>query len=128
MNPAANPANNPASNPADTGTALEVTFDGRHYHFRQHCYDRLDDALRYASAQHATPGFVRDPAFRPQWLPEFAPDEAQLRLMRELDIGFAAGRFSFGAYRYDRLEDAVAFARHARPGGAQDSGTRPPDR
>jgi hypothetical protein len=102
-------------NPADTGAALEVTFDGRLYHFRQYRYEHLDDALRYAGAQHHVRGFRPDPAFRPQWLPELAPDEAQQARMRELDIGFAAGRFSVGAFRYDRLDDAVAYLHHARP-------------
>ncbi|WBS00086.1 hypothetical protein OU994_17330 [Pseudoduganella sp. SL102] len=103
-------------NPADIGAALEVTFDGRHYHFRQYRYDHLDDALRYASAQHRAPGFMKDSVFQPQWLPKFAPDEAQEVQMRDLDIGFAAGRFSVGAYRYEKLDDAVAYVRHARPG------------
>lgn len=103
-------------NPADTGAALEVTFDGRHYHFRQYRYEHLDDALRYASAQLHAPGGRRDPAFQPQWLPEPVPDEAQQSLMRKLDIGFAAGRFSVGAYHYDKLDDAVAYVRHARRG------------
>lgn len=103
-------------NPSDTGAALEVTFDGCHYHFRQYRYEHLDDALRYASAQHHAPGFRPDPAFQPQWLPEPAPDQAQQALMYELGIGFAAGRFSVGAYRYDRLDDAAAYARHVRSG------------
>lgn len=99
-------------NPADIGAALEVTFDGRYYHFRQYRYEHLDDALRYASAQQHTPGFRRDPAFQPQWLPQLTPDETQQALMRELHIGFSAGRYSIDTFRYDRLDDAVAYARH----------------
>jgi hypothetical protein len=98
--------------PADTAAALEVTVDGHHDHFRQYRYEQLDDALRYAGTQQLVPAFRRGPASRPQRLPLLAPDEAQQVLMRELDIGFAAGRVNIGPFRYDRLDDAVAYARH----------------
>ena len=96
---------------AATAAALEVTFDGHYYHFRQYRYEQLSDALRYARMQHDKPGFQRDGAFVPRWLPAWQPDEGQLALMRELGIVFGQGRFAFGSYRYDRLDDAVAFAR-----------------
>ncbi|WP_338758962.1 hypothetical protein [Massilia sp. METH4] len=102
------------STSAEAGLALEVTFDGHHYHFRQYRYEHLDDALRYARSQHAKPGYERDASFVPQWLPEWTPDAAQRAAMRELSIGFDHGRFSVGPYRYDRLEDALAYARHGR--------------
>lgn len=101
--------------PSEAGTALEVTFDGFHYHFQQYRYERLDDALRYADAQRRKPGYRPDPSFVPSWLPEWEPDESQRATMHALAIGFDHGRFSVGPYRYDRLEDAVAFARQASP-------------
>ena len=104
------------SNAAATGASHEVTFDGRYYHFRQYRYERLDDALRYAAAQQCKPGYRPDPAFVPQWLPAWAPDMAQRATMRELAIGFDAGRFCVGSYRYDRLDDAIAFARLVQGG------------
>lgn len=102
------------STPAQAGAALEITFDGHHYHFRQYRYERLDDALRYADAQHRKPGYEPDPSYVPQWLPEWAPDATQQESMRELAIDFDHGCFRVGPYRYERLEDAVAFARRAR--------------
>src|SRR5436309_9750774 len=41
-----------------------------------------------------------------------APSEAELELMRTLGISFADGVFHWREYRYDRLADAVAYARH----------------
>lgn len=102
---------------SETAAALEVTYDGRHYHFRQYRYDRLEDALRYATAQRDTPGFRADSAFQPRWLPAWLPSEAERARMAELGIGFAGGRFSVGDYHYDKLDDAVAFA-SARRGKA----------
>lgn len=98
---------------AQSAAALEITFDGLYYHFRQYRYERLDDAVRYADAQHCKPGYRPDPSFMPQWLPAWEPDAAQREAMRELGIGFDHGRFTVGLYRYEQLEDAVAFARRA---------------
>lgn len=111
--------NTTATTAAETAASLEVTFDGRHYHFRQYRYERLDDAMRYAATQHRLPGFARDPAFTPQWLAEWVPTEAQRATMRQLGIGFDGTRFDVGAYHYDRLEDAMAFA--GRTGAAHGS-------
>lgn len=33
------------------------------------------------------------------------------RLMQKYGIGFEGGQYVFGEYRYDRLRDAVAYAR-----------------
>lgn len=99
---------------AATAAALEVTFDGHHYRFHQFRYDAAADALRYARLQHDMPGFRPDPAFCPQWLPAWQPDMAQRMQMHVLGISLQDGRFSFGPYRYDRLEDAAAFATQMR--------------
>lgn len=40
-----------------------------------------------------------------------APSESQRELMNTLDITFLHGIYRLGAYRYDRLADAVAYAR-----------------
>jgi len=40
-----------------------------------------------------------------------APSESQRQLMNKLDITFLHGVYRLGAYRYDRLADAVAYAR-----------------
>lgn len=100
----------PTAELAAEAAALEVSFDGHRYRFRAYRYDRLDDALRYARIEHALPGFAADPAFRPLWLPAWQPDAAQRGLMARWHIAFEGGRFALGPWRYDRLDDAVAYA------------------
>ena len=39
------------------------------------------------------------------------PDESELALMNSLAITFSKGRYFFGPYRYNRLADAVHYAR-----------------
>jgi hypothetical protein len=43
-----------------------------------------------------------------------APTAAERELMAALDIQFGAGGFEFESYRYDRLRDAVLYAKLAR--------------
>lgn len=43
-----------------------------------------------------------------------APTAAERELMAALDIHFGAGGFEFESYRYDRLPDAVLYAKLAR--------------
>jgi hypothetical protein len=98
----------------DQAAALEVAFDGRHYRYRSFRYESLDDALRYARADHARPGFVPDRQFQPQWLPAWQPDAQARALMTELSIEYRQGCFHLGPYRYDRLDDAVVHAQLTR--------------
>jgi hypothetical protein len=102
------------STDAARAAALEVSFDGHHYHFRQYRYERLDDALRYAGQQRGMSGFIPDAAFEPRWLAPWQPSPAECAAMRQLGITLDGVRYAFGAYRYDRLEDAMAFARLQR--------------
>lgn len=43
-----------------------------------------------------------------------APTATERELMASLDIDFEAGAFRFESYRYDRLPDAVLYAKLAR--------------
>jgi hypothetical protein len=43
-----------------------------------------------------------------------SPTAAERELMAALDIHFGAGGFEFESYRYDRLRDAVLYAKLAR--------------
>lgn len=99
---------------ADVAAALEVSFDGHHYFYGGYRYENAADALRYARVRHDMPGYRPDPDFRPNWPPAWEPDARQSAAMRELGIVLEDGRFRYGAYRYDRLDDAVAFASRAR--------------
>ena len=99
----------PRDDPRQLAERCEIAFDGRRYLYRQYRYDRLDDALRYAQLDRQRPGFTPDPAFRPRWDPPLQPDAAQQALMAPAGIGFADGYYLFGGYRYERLEDALAY-------------------
>jgi hypothetical protein len=103
-----------AASPAVPGhemAALCITFNGRKYGYRGYRYDRFMDAVNYARFDRlrafADPG-VNDGAPLERTP---APSEAELRVMRKLGITFADGVFNWREYRYERLADAVAYAR-----------------
>lgn len=89
---------------------FEVTFDGKRYAFRQYRYDRFHDALRYAMGEHVKDGFVSDDAFCPIWKAAYCPSGDEEAAMQSHRISYVEGHFVFGCYRYDRLDDAIAFA------------------
>jgi hypothetical protein len=91
--------------------AYSITFTGRQYQYAQYRYDRLDDAIAYATRQALAPsaGAAED-SLPPARVVE-APDEAQRRQMATYEITFQQGVYHLGAYRYDRLEDALGYAR-----------------
>lgn len=88
----------------------EISFDGRRYAFRQHHYDVFRDALRYAVAEHAKIGFLRDDAFRPSWVAAYCPSDEDENRMKLLGIAYIKGYFVYGGYRYGQLCDAIVFA------------------
>jgi hypothetical protein len=93
----------------------EISFDGLRYAFRQYRYDAFGDALRYAKAEYAKAGFVRDETFRADWQSAYRPTDEEGQLMHQHGIVFAMGRFHYGGFRYEQLRDAVAYA-NAHPG------------
>lgn len=88
----------------------EISFDGRRYAFRQHHYDAFRDALRYAVAEQAKAGFVRDEAFQPSWVAAYDPSDEDKSVMKLHGIAYIEGHFLYGGYRYGQLCDAIAFA------------------
>ena len=91
---------------------LCITFDGRIYRYRGYRYERFTDAVNYARLDRAR-GFVESGQPDAGTIEVQVPSQADSRLMRTLDITFADGFFRWGEYRYDRLADAVAYARRA---------------
>jgi len=89
---------------------FEITFDGSRYAFRQYRYDLFQDALRYAMAEHAKKGFLRNEAFYPSWKAKFHPSAEDERTMKLHGIAYFNGRYLYGGYQYGQLSDAVAFA------------------
>ena len=100
-----------AQRDAVAATPLEasIAFDGRHYHYEGYRYDRRDDALAYATLQRSRPEHRPAPAAQPRTLEP--PDARELETMASLAITFREGMYHLGPYRYDRLADAVSYAR-----------------
>lgn len=82
----------------------------------------LNHAAQYASTSEDS--FASQPA-RNAGSPANAAAERE-RLMAEFSIAFNGRRYEFDRYRYDRLADAVAYARlqRSRPGGEGEVGPR----
>ena len=92
---------------------LCITFDGRIYRYRGYRYDHFTDAVNYARLDRAR-AFVEPGQPDAGTIDEVqVPSQAESGLMRTLDITFADGFFYWGEYRYDRLADAIAYARRA---------------
>ncbi|AKU20796.1 hypothetical protein MJ904_22015 [Massilia sp. MB5] len=89
---------------------FEVSFDGKRYAYRQYRYELFCDALRYARAEHAKQGFLRDKAFQACWKAPYAPSDAEQIEMGQFGIAYAKGHYLYGGYRYSQLSDAVAYA------------------
>jgi hypothetical protein len=90
---------------------FSISHDGRHYQYGRYRYDHLADAVSYARLRRAM-GIATEadgPAPMPQAIP--APDKSQRELMARLAITFEGGVYRLRAYRYDRLVDAVNYAR-----------------
>jgi hypothetical protein len=98
---------------------LCITFNGREYGYRGYRYDRFTDAVNYArldrSRAFADPGV--DEGAPLERTP--VPNEAEIEVMRTLGITFADGRFHWREYRYERLSDAVAYARREHAEGSR---------
>ncbi|TAK84763.1 MAG: hypothetical protein EPO20_13035 [Betaproteobacteria bacterium] len=90
---------------------LFIAYDGRQYQYGSYRYDHLEDAIGYARLQGGELPASAGPAPMPPARPVEAPDESQRELMAELAITFQDGVYRLGAYRYDRLADAVSYAR-----------------
>ena len=90
-----------------------VGHDGLAYHYNGYRYDRLKDAVSYAFLTRARPGPREPGGPHPQSAAVAAPSDADRALMASLAIEFDAGAYRFGNYRYDRLADAVNYARSA---------------
>jgi hypothetical protein len=102
---------------------FSISYNGRHYRYDRYRYDWLEDAVAYARLQCSlAPGERLDATDAMPAAEEVeAPDESARELMAALGITFQDGVYRLGEYRYDRLVDAVNYARlrrlHARTDG-----------
>jgi hypothetical protein len=95
---------------------FSISYNGRHYHYDRYRYDLLEDAVDYARLQCSVAPEERLDAADGTPAAEVlhAPDESGRELMAALGITFQDGIYRLGEYRYDRLEDAVNYARLRR--------------
>lgn len=89
---------------------LFIAFNGRHYFYGSYRYERLADAVSYARLQRSRPGGADVLGAMPAPQQLQPPSESQRELMSALGITYHDGVYRLGAYRYDRLADAVDYA------------------
>ena len=98
---------------------LSIHYDGRHYIFEEYRYDRLSEAVSYARLAQARAPQVNAPLRSTYGKAIESPGESDKLLMHTLHISFRAGAYEFEGYRYDRLVDAVNYARLLARRGAK---------
>jgi len=93
-------------------TEFCITQDGLRYRYNGYRYDRLADAVAYARLMRSRPAQpdVGGPYTQggATWAP---PTDDERDLMASLDIRLVDGSYRFADFRYERLADAVSYAR-----------------
>lgn len=94
-----------------------VRFDGRSYAFSGYRYDRLADAIAHVVLTRARPALLDPPG---ACFPKAEPvpmSVGQREAMAALGIVAVGSSYCWKTYRYDRLDDAVAYAELMRSRG-----------
>jgi hypothetical protein len=92
---------------------FDIGFDGLRYHRNGYRYDRLEDAVAYASLMSTRPGQEDTVGTFKQGKTLAWPTDAEQALMASLGIRFDHGAYRFEDFRYDQLSDAVNYAKLA---------------
>jgi len=112
-------------NRADLMADLSIAYDGcRFYYYDAYRYDKLECAVDYALLQRARDGANRREIPIPTPPRNNEPSETERNLMKCEGVTFVGGVYSLGDYRYDRLGDALAYARLLQV-VAQNDGRKP---
>lgn len=94
-----------------------ISFNGRHFQYGHHRYEHLSDALAYARClQHVPPEARAAPDPEPFIEVVEPPTPAQRLTMATLAISYRLGYYRWGPHRYERLDDAIAYARFCQSG------------
>ena len=94
---------------------FHIGYDGRRYHRSGYRYDRLEDAVAYARLVGSQPGRVDTVGAFAQGNAPAWPTDAEQALMVSLGIRFDEGAYRFESFRYDKLSDAVNYAKQQSP-------------
>lgn len=94
-----------------------VHFDGRSYAYSGYRYDRLADAIAHVALTRARPALLDPPVacFSKEVLAPMSVSEREA--MATLGIVAVGSSYCWKTYRYDRLDDAVAYAELMRSRG-----------
>jgi hypothetical protein len=95
----------------DRAMRLGIAFNGTQFVYRDFKYDRLADAFSYAELDIQREGRQPVATTSADWLPRPIPNSVDQALMKQYGIIFEDWRYKFRGYRYDRLADAVNYAR-----------------
>ncbi|MGA0611168.1 hypothetical protein [Caldimonas sp. KR1-144] len=103
---------------------LAIRQDGTTYLYNGYRYGRLGDAVDYARlirSREPAGGELEMPVgpFSSIHAPQGPSDEERV-LMSSLTIFYVQGQYRFENYRYDRLDDAVSYARLAQRRATQE--------
>jgi len=93
---------------------FRIECDGLRFHYNGYRYDKLADAVAYASLMRARPEQHDAGGPSPRGATFTSPTDDERTLMASLGIGHAAGAYRFGDFRYERLSDAVNYAKLVR--------------
>lgn len=88
-----------------------VGFDGRKYRYKSFSYDKSTDALNYSHLDRARHGSESESKDLPEWVDAILPTEAERQQMETLGITYDGKQYRYKEYRYDRVADAVSYAR-----------------
>lgn len=127
MNPHITQGELSAVGPTDSERAQmkehDISSDGTHFLFSGYRYSKLGDALNYARLVRERPELPSRGHAVVAGRAVTVPSQAARQRMAEYGIVMVAGTFRLGEFRYDRLEDAVAYAQLI----AERQGARPPE-
>ncbi|HET8747572.1 MAG TPA: hypothetical protein VFM98_18380 [Ramlibacter sp.] len=93
---------------------LGIDRDGLDYVYKAYRYEKLADAIAYAQLVRSRGLEAAEVFPSPRRSKPFVPPSATDQvLMASLGVRFDGRQFRFGGFRYDRLPDAVNYARQA---------------
>lgn len=104
------PVSIPTSDEKEQALALDVTYNGTQFRYRDFRYDKLADAVAYARRDGLRAGYRSAFRVAPVWLPRPAPSHSEISLMDRHAISFDGRHYRYMNHRYDRLADALSYA------------------
>jgi hypothetical protein len=93
---------------------LGIGFDGRYYRYKEFRYDLCSDAVNYAQRDRVTSPYQGEDPRPLLWKNPEGPTDNEQRLMAEFGVTFDGKHYRYETYCYDRLVDAIHYARLVR--------------